>query len=527
MRPLYIITTLLFSFPLFSQPSLVSLKNGKLVYGKYSNRDQQNAVNQIPDFSNAGYHGGGVTLPDIVVKETVAPQKGDCRERIQAAIDKVSVLPADAHGHRGTVLLKAGIYTVEGSLFIRHSGVVLRGDGSGVDGTVLIATQKTKHSFIIVQGTGEGYGEVKGSRVKITSPYVPTGTKTFAVADDHSFKTGDVIVIRRTPTEAWIDTLKMRPFGWTAAVYQNTFERTIVSVKGNTITIDIPIVDPIDQQYGGGEVFKSTITGRIRECGVENLRIESFFGNDEDENHGWNAVELERAEDCWVNDVVAKFFGYAAVSISAMSRFNTVQDCAMIDPKSMTTGGRKYSFLLHNNSTCNLVQRCMTWGGRHDYVSGSKVPGPNVFLDCVSENTFADIGPHHRWATGQLYDNVYGGQIRVQNRGASGTGHGWSGAQILFWNCYSFKGDIEVESPPTAMNWGIGCVGLTQTNTGYWESWGTHVLPRSLYLQQLKERLGKQAVQNITTALQRRGSLWDLLKGRALLIASESRIQTD
>lgn len=527
MKLLLIITALSISFSLLAQPPLISLKNGKLVYGKYANRDQQNAVNQIPDFSNAGYHGGGVILPTIAVKETIAPQKGDCRALIQTAIDKVSALPADAHGHRGAVLLKAGTYPVEGSLFIRSSGVVLRGDGNGLDGTVLIATQKTKHSFIIVQGTGEGYGEVKGSAVKIATPYVPTGTKTFAVADDHRFKTGDAIVIRRTPTEAWIDTLKMRQFGWTAAAYQNTFERTIVSVKGNTITIDIPIVDPIDQHYGGGEVFRSNITGRIRECGIENLRIESSFDNDEDENHGWNAVELERVENCWVKDVVAKFFGYAAVNISTMSRFNTVQDCAMIDPKSVTTGGRKYSFNLGSNATCNLVQRCMTWGGRHDYVSSSKVPGPNVFLDCISENTFADIGPHHRWATGQLYDNVYGGQIRVQNRGASGTGHGWSGAQILFWNCHSFKSDIEVESPPTAMNWGIGCVGLAQTNAGYWESWGTHVLPRSLYLQQLEERLGKQAVQNITTAGQRQGSLYDVLKSRTLIVASESRVLTE
>src|SRR5690349_19834257 len=146
MKLLFIITTaFLFSFSLLAQPPLVALKNGKLIYTKYANRDQQNTVNQIPDFSNAGYHGGGVSLPGITVNETVVPQKGDCRALIQAAIDKVSALPLDAHGHRGAVLLKAGTYPVEGSLFIRASGVVLRGDGNGLDGTVLIATQKTKH----------------------------------------------------------------------------------------------------------------------------------------------------------------------------------------------------------------------------------------------------------------------------------------------------------------------------------------------------------------------------------------------
>jgi hypothetical protein len=175
-------------------------------------------------------------------------------------------------------------------------------------------------------------------------------------------------------------------------------------------------------------------------------------------------------------------------------------------------------------ATGNLFQRCMTWGGRHDYVTGARVTGPNVFLDCVAENTFDDIGPHHRYSAGLLFDNIYGGRIRVQNRGASGTGHGWAGAQTLFWNCRSVKSDFEVESPPTARNWGIGCVGLTQVNTGYWESWGTPVLPRSLYLQQLEERMGAQAVNNIATPQQLQNTLRDSLRARAVRIAQEPRV---
>lgn len=507
-----------------AQTPLISLQNGRLTYNYYANRGQQNAVNRIPDFSNAGYKGGGVQLPVLPVQETIQPVQGDCRAHIQAAIDRVSALPADANGYRGAVLLRAGIYPVEGSLIIRAGGVVLRGEGNGVTGTVLIATQKVQHNFIVVQGSGSGYGEVSGSRVKITTPYVATGATTFDVAAGHTFQPGDNVVIQKMPTEAWIDTLDMRQYGWTASGYRNTYERKIVSVSGNTVTIDVPVVDPLEQFYGGGEIHKSNIVGRIKESGVENMRIESFFAGNDDESHGWNAVVLNRAENCWVRDVVAKYFGYAAVSVSNMSRFITVQDCAMIDPKSVTTGGRKYSFNIEGNATNNFFQRCMTWGGRHDFVSGSRVPGPNVFLDCVAENTFADIGPHHRWSTGQLFDNIYGGQIRVQNRGASGSGHGWSGAQILLWNCYSFKSDIEVESPPTARNWGIGCIGVKQTNTGYWESWGTHVLPRSLYLQQLEERLGAQAVQNIATADQLQNTLREKLRTRISQIAAEPQV---
>ena len=61
--------------------------------------------NSIPDFSHAGYMGGGVALPDVPVKQTVSPSGGaDDTGLIQAAIDDVSSLPLE-NGFRGAVLL--------------------------------------------------------------------------------------------------------------------------------------------------------------------------------------------------------------------------------------------------------------------------------------------------------------------------------------------------------------------------------------------------------------------------------------
>ncbi len=82
---------------------------------------------------------------------------------IQAAIDRVSALTPDANGFRGAVLLKKGVYLVEGSLYIRASGVVLRGEGNGVDGTVLNATQKSQHTLIILQEAAGVRAEVVGN----------------------------------------------------------------------------------------------------------------------------------------------------------------------------------------------------------------------------------------------------------------------------------------------------------------------------------------------------------------------------
>jgi hypothetical protein len=129
-----------------------------------------------------------------------------------------------------------------------------------------------------------------------------------------------------------------------------------------------------------------------------------------------------------------------------------------------------------------------------------------VFYTSTSTLEHADIGPHHRWSTGILIDNVTtDGQIRVQDRADSGSGHGWSGAQIMFWNCTS--PDIVVQDPPSYhCNWAIGCVGPI-TNVGQWttnplgivESKGKKIVAiPSLFKAQLKERL-KELQTDITS----------------------------
>ena len=494
-------------------PALVYVNSAnKLVYTKFANQGESNKDNVVPDFSNAGYMGGGVSLPVLPVKKTISPINGDNRQHIQNAIDEVENLPADASGFRGAILLEAGLYKVEGTLTIKKSGVVLRGVGQGSAGTIIKATKKSQHNLIEIKGSGSGLGEVSGTRRKISSEYVATGAITFMVETAAGYSVGDDIAVYRVPNQYWLDDLQMTQYGWTTDQYDVSFERKITAINGNTITINAPVVDPIQKKYGGGYIYKTNVTGRISNSGVENLRLVSDYSGDEDENHGWIGIKMTRAENCWVRQVTGLYFGYSCVSISSQSVYNTVEECAMLDPKSITTGGRKYSFNLEGSSAFNLFQRCYTRGGRHDFVTGSQVPGPNVFLDCYSAETYSDIGPHHRWATGLLFDNISGGEIRVQNRKAMGTGHGWAGAQTMFWNCKSNKSEFKVESAKGSKNWAVGCAGLQKNGAGYWEGWGNAVTPRSLYIEQLKQRLGDAAVSNVITPAQLSGNIYEQLK---------------
>jgi hypothetical protein len=477
-------------------------KDGKLVYVA----DERG--NRIPDFSHAGYSGGGAPLPQAPVKATVAPGEGDDGARIQAAIDAVSKLPLDKRGLRGAVLLKKGRYEIAGALRIAASGVVVRGEGQDENGTVLIAAGIQKRILIEVSGSGEPR-EVPGTRREITDAYIPVGAYSFHVKDAARLKTGDAIIVHRPSAAEWIHALGMdrippredggRVEQWKPGTKDLLFDRVIAKINGNQITVDAPICNALDQAYGGGAIYKYEFPARITQAGVENLRgVSEYKGReDEDEEHAWDFIVIDAAANAWVRRITALHFAHNAVKVERKAKWVTVEDSTCLDPVSRISGSRRYPFTISGQLT--LVQHCFARNGRHDFAQGSLSPGPNVFLDCASEKSHSDTGPHHRWAAGALYDNVRvpDGAINIRNRSNLGTGHGWAGANMVIWN--SEAGAITCEKPPTAQNWAIGCRAKERKGDGFWESFGQPVEPRSLYLKQLEDRLGANAVKAIQT----------------------------
>lgn len=474
--------------------------------------------NTIPDFSRAGYGGGGVRLPDVPVVVRLAPQpEGDDGARIQAAIDAVAQRPVDARGFRGAVLLERGTFRVAESLAIREGGIVLRGEGPDPSrgGTTLIATGKKKRTLIEVGLVrGPGRREIEGTRRQITDAYVPWSARSFAVESAAGYQVGDRIVVHRPSTAAWIraigmDRIKPRPGAnpaetkqWKAGDYDLHFERTIVEIVGDRIVLDAPVMNALDAQFGGGAIYRYTYP-RLVEAGVEALRLVSEYERGRetsDEEHAWTGIDLGAVENAWVRDVTFVHFSHA-VDADRGALFVTLQDLAHLDPVSLITGSRRYSFAL--NGQYGLAQRCFARGARHTFVNGSRALGPNVFLDGQAVQSHADSGPHHRWSVGTLYDNISDdNQLHVQDRQYAGSGHGWAGAQQVLWNCTSKS--LIVQAPPTAQNWAIGCVGAFGRGSwapdappGLIEAAGTPVQPRSLYRAQLEARLGPQAVANL------------------------------
>ncbi len=470
-------------------PPPVAAKGGKLTYAPDERGDR------IPDFSYSGYKGGSVPIPDVAVRVTVPHQDGDATFRIQAALDYVASLPADASGIRGAVLLEKGVYAVNGSLLLRHSGVILRGSGMGADGTVLLATGEDRRTLIRILGVND---RVVDKETAIADAYVPVGAMHIHVAGG-GFKVGDHILVHRPSTAEWIKLLGMETFGggvsalgWKPGQRDLRWDRIVTAVAGDELTLDAPLTTSLDTAYGGGLVAKYRWAGRIEEVGVENLRCKSVYdlSNPKDEAHSWMAITMENVTDAWVRQVVVEHFAGSAVLVLETGNRITVEDAKYLAPVSEIGGQRRNAFYTAGGQT--LFQRLYSERAFHDFSVGYCAPGPNAFVQCQSYYSYSLSGAVDSWASGILFDvvNIDGQVLSYANREQDAQGAGWCGANSVFWNCTAAR--INCYRPPGAENWAFGSWAQFGGD-GYWAESNETIQPRSFYYTQLAERVGAEA----------------------------------
>jgi hypothetical protein len=555
---------------------LADIVGGRLQYRCFSMIGYA-ARSILPDYSFAGYKGGGVRLPtkgtlNTDYKNFTSPPlmpTGTCSdgENIQAQL--VAARAAAASSTVPIVVrLAPGIFHICQPLFMTDSRVVLQGTGQSTNETVLRSYISSVHTLITVAPSTTPDLVADGNLVKVSSTVRLGATRIPLASVPSSWKKGDTILVWRTSNDAWLTEVGEPDDDWTpfkqpaAGSVPRSFKPAQVQLRkiaadpvGNTITVDIPLVDwiienPGSSYYGGGQVQEIQPPTYVQTSGVESLRIESQFvdtlpdyGNpdipDDDipDDGMWNAIGLRRAKDCWVRNVTVTTYSGSAVTIGDESIFNTVESVAHLDPESpprppgssnqTPENGHRYSFNVSSGSVGNLFQRCFTRSSRHSFVSGVRTAGPNVWLDCMALNQHADAGPHKEWNTGGLFDNIHA-ELSPEALSAwpDGAGlaavfdennHGWRGAQMMFWNADAL---VNSESAPTSRNFVVGGVARMIDNistplTSIWQLNETVVKPRSLYLQQLEDRLGSAAVDNVVLPQQRTGRIFDALRAWA------------
>jgi len=504
--------------------------DGKLVYKTTP------AGDRIMDFSYAGYEGGGVALPDVPVKVTVKPFGGtdylehaggaildplkvsyvgvDETATIQAAINEVAAMPLK-DGFRGAVLLAPGTFICSNTIVLPASGVVLRGSGDGTNGTTILMAGG-KHVAIATRGGGGRRGaaaapETSAAQTSIADAYVPAGSMSFTVTDAKGFAVGDVIQIRRPVTAAWVHFMNMdtltrngKPQTWIRTGTVIPIERRIAAISGNQITLDVPLSDSFDSKYlnpPGTVVAKINPPNPLTQVGIENLCIQSPPQRVNHTEELYTAIHLT-GEDCWMRNLI---INETMNSVSLGGRRLTLENVT-VNRKALHLGASKPAEFAPNGDQI-LLNRCSVNADNVWFAAtGGGHSGPIVFLNCAFGGN-GHIEGHMRWTTGMLLDNCLlpDGGIDFKNRGAMGSGHGWGMAWAVAWNCVARV--YTVQQPPGAMNWAIGCIGQSVPMArpfdsspvlpvGIFDSLGKPVAPQSLYLAQLQERLGAQALKN-------------------------------
>ena len=483
-------------------------QDGKLVYAITPHGDR------IPDFSSAGYEGGGVALPSVPVRRTVKPSGADDTAAIQQAIDEVSALPL-VDGFRGAVELSPGTFHCAQTLSITASGVVLRGSGTGDQGTTI---EMTGAPHLALRIAGKLEQKDLGVETTITDAYVPAGTSTIHVADATGLHHGDTVLITKPVTAAWTHFMGMdnlyrdgKPEHWVSASHLDV-RRRIAAVSGNAITLEVPLMDSYDQRFFDGaraEVRKIEISGQLTHVGMEDLRFVAprqsiALGQPE-----YSGMAITDVADSWVRQVTFEETTNG-IRINSGSERITFLECDIEQHVPITSHAKPADFACNGSQI--LFDRCSGSGDSTFYiVTQDREQGPVVALHCRFLGN-GHIQPHQRWSTGLLIDNceVPGGGIDLMNRGEMGSGHGWPIGWAVVWN--SSAQSFAMNTPPGSMIWSIGNKG-EETNPRFpvfdggpqraplqpatIESAGTPVKPQSLYLAQLKERLGEQALKNI------------------------------
>ena len=476
----------------------------------------------------------------------------DTTDYIQQVIDRVG------RAGGGAILFKNGTYNVSRILFLDHDNTVLRGESqdgtviknnSANQGPVIymgrsvaqqasdvesesltfVAGRRVGISYMRAMGNGGSstYGTVTiktfspknpgrtyGSNSVIIEEYVPLGRLYVEVRNPSLFRPGDPVRIYRKPSQSWLEDIGMThiaPNGresinagtnqWDIDGYTMSWTRKVTAVQGNRVYLDAPVVQSLEARYGGGELQKYA-QDRATGCGVENLSIDCKYdasvvynGNQVDECHAWQAVQVKAAEHCWIRNVTSRHMGYALADMGSGARCITVEKCTSLSPISSIQGARRYAFCCSAGSELCLVKDCYCEYDRHSYVTNGTALGPNVFTNCQSKYGASAIGPHWGWATATLYDCILAdSNFEAQDGGNQGTGHGWRGVNTVFWNVSSSGKQIVCQSVwgtcsscgekwnqsdicsrcgapvmPSARNYAVGVNGVKVSHTVYWD----------------------------------------------------------
>ena len=445
------------------------------------------SLNFLPDFSYAGYRFGNTSLPEIKEKIISATDFGvKANDNLDDSKALQKALKA-AHEVSGNVvlLLPAGKIILSDILYIERSDFVLRGAGSGAQGTEIYCPRpmmylKDQESLAELReyltSTGKRqvekennidlpfsqfawsggfiWTQVRNQRVKSymekyeTPPNIfakvikgNRGEKEFLVSDVNRLKVGDVVELELFNKEGEKGEIIEALYGnskakigyshWkqpNLALVRQQVE--IVAISKNKITIKTPLLLDIKPNYQALLVEWK----HLSEVGIEHLRI-SFPDAPRVAHHieqGYNGIFLTRLFNSWVQDVTIN---------NAESGILT-EEIANVTIKDIVTEGKNIAhYTVEMGGVHNvLVENLKVYNKAVHPLSFNTFATKNVYENCEIF-TDPDLDQHAGANHQNLFDNIKvhfdADNSNTYPLFAGGGANYWKpshGAYSTFWN---------------------------------------------------------------------------------------------
>jgi hypothetical protein len=497
---------------------------------------------RLPDFSYAGYHAGAKPIPTVPVSANVrdlgckGDGKTDDSQCLQAAIDGMKGTAAAP----AALLIPKGRYLLTRQILVRKSGVVLRGEGSGADGTILYWTKGLQTL------TGQQYpwnwgvsGLLRfappvaaalaktadhppssdlalGSLISTVAKEAKRGDNTLELANASALQPGQYVVLTLTDPPDKSLSAHLHNNQGSDDLNQDMPLRWVVQVdglSGNAATLHQPL------RFDVRAAWKPQVNAYrpIEESGLEHIRFEypDHLYPGHQEEVGYNTLGFEGALNCWAVDITSRFCDNGP-TLEELTKNCSVIGFTQLPNSSLAFNGLisgHHGFSFNINSHDNLLQ---DFDFQAVFIHGVSV-GYNASGNVARNGKAKDLNldHHSRSPFENLYDNIDMGSASYPYLPISGAGGPVlrSGARGTVWNVRTSKGPVP---PPTFAYTQYNVIGTTvskETADREWEEIISDLTPADLFQAQLEKRLGPSTGVRIASPRVRTGGLQESIWG--------------
>lgn len=294
----------------------------------------------LPDFSYAGYHYGEVEIPDVQTKEykvtdfgAIANDGIDDTKAIQATVD------AAGKAGGGIVSFPAGIFDLNSDttktdiIRINYSNIVMRGAGSGEDGTVIHSHSHTTqaeenspwlspfvfHTGLALQST-DNFFQIDELPVysKLNNDALK-GNDVLTLSKTEGLNAGDVLALamRNTTDDGDLMNHLMAPliFDHFMTSYLDAGKNRrpsfqyFLEIDKVLSTTEVKMKQPMRRDIlTQFDAFVVQVP-MLNEIGIENFRFECDYKGgyehhlNREHDYGWGAVCLQRVSHGWIRNL--------------------------------------------------------------------------------------------------------------------------------------------------------------------------------------------------------------------------------